>query len=136
MISTVGVTSYLSYCAALPASPNCRVTSLSEIWAPDHAYKATLVKKDCNLGESIFYSVRIDAFSPPLRDAWFSTREIEDDEYPAGPPDVRWSAERQLEITMPTRAMSGSVTDRAGDDLVVVRIYLASKPEAFPNYPK
>lgn len=42
-----------SYCARLPES-NCVTTPASEYLAPDRAYKATVLEKDCNMGEDLF----------------------------------------------------------------------------------
>src|SRR5713226_1222384 len=84
----------------LPSSLTCVTASQAEIWAPDRAYKATLSKKDCDMSESIFYSVRIDAVSPPVgRPKWFTVRELDTDERPEHPPQLTWAAPRQLEIT-------------------------------------
>ena len=129
-----GVTVYVtSYISRLPES-NCSTGPISELWSEDHAYKASLLKKNCKMDETIFYSVRIDAHSPPLRHAWFTKREIADDEYPSGPPMVSWITPRKLEIEMRTRTLRGSLVEHVGDDLTVVRIFNASEPEAFPNY--
>ncbi len=120
----------------LPSGPSCVTSSQAEIWTPDRAYKATLSKKDCNMSESIFYSVRVDAVSPRAgRPKWFTIRNIDTDEYPENPPQLAWAAARQLEITMPTRTLRGTVTEHVGDDLVVARVFAATKPDAFPNYP-
>ena len=84
--------------------------------------------------ETIIYSIRIDAFSPPLRLAWFTTRNIENDERPKQPPKLLWITSRQLEITTTTRTVNGMLAEHVGDDLIVVRKFVASKPDAFPNF--
>ena len=134
LIAGLAAATMFGYRLAQPRSENCATTVLSASWADDRAYKAILSRKGCNAGESIFYSVRIDAISPPLRAGWFTIREMEDDEYPEGPPRVRWVTPRELEITMPTRTLNGRLVEHAGDDLTLVRIFSASKPDAFPNY--
>lgn len=131
----LGIFTYaVSYIARLPES-NCRTQAISAHWSPDRAYKATLMEKNCNLGETIFYSVRIDANSPPLKSGWFVPGyELEDDEYPTVRPTLSWAAERRLEIRAKTRTIHGTIILNTGDDLTVVRTYIAREPEAFPNY--
>jgi hypothetical protein len=134
-IAVVGLTAYFTHWITLGPEQYCKTSSLAEKWAPDHAYKATVFKKDCNLGESVFYSVRVDAFSPPERMAWFTTRELEADVLePPRPPDLSWSNPRQLEITMTTTTLGGQLTEHVGDGLTIVRIFNATNPDAFPNF--
>jgi hypothetical protein len=87
-------------------------------------YKATLLKKDRNLGETIFYSVRIDK-----PDAWFLKIELEEDPYPvqASEPAMKWDLHK-LEIDIPAQTLSGSIERREGD-LTVVRTYVFPKPK-------
>jgi hypothetical protein len=114
---------------------NCANSNVSELWASDHAYKATLIKKDCNMGEALIFSVRIDAYAPPLTRAWFTPGyELDNDSYPEGVPELRWSASRQLDIAVSTRTLVGTLTRHAGDDLSVVIRYVPREPAAFPNY--
>jgi hypothetical protein len=125
------VTAYL----ARPPEPNCETTSVSVRWAPDKAYKATLLRKSCNHDESLFYSVRIDAYSPPLGRAWFVPGyELENDQYPEHPPIMRWSSPRQLEVVVVTRTMAGTIARHVGEDLTFARTYAPREPGAFPNY--
>jgi hypothetical protein len=127
LLLAFAATAYSSYYVTRPAAANCKTSTLAELWTPsDHAYKATLLKKDCNLGESIFYSVRIDALSPPAERGWYTIREIEGDAWPIpdAPPQVVWVAARQLEITMDTKALHGRLTEKI-DDLTVVRVFEA-----------
>jgi hypothetical protein len=128
LLGTAYVTSYF---ARLPES-NCSTSPISEAWAEDHAYKATLLEKQCNKWETIFYSVRVDAYSPPLRRAWFTIEQVEDDERPVAPV-VRWEMRRALLIEMQTRTLSGTIQRHVGDDLTIVRRFQAREPNAFPN---
>ena len=121
-----------SYVARLPES-NCSTSLVSELPSEDQAYNATVLVKDCNLGETIFYSVRIDARSPLQHRGWFTTYEIEDDERPDGPPELRWEAPRTLVIERSTRTLAGSIRRHIGDDLTLVRNFRAKAPDAFPN---
>jgi hypothetical protein len=122
------------FVARLPES-NCKRTTVSELWAPDRAYKATLLKKSCNSGESLSYSIRIDAYAPPLPRAWFVPGvELEDDSYPTGDPAFQWAGPRRLEVVVSTRVLTGSLTTHVGDDLTVIRTYKPREPQAFPNY--
>jgi hypothetical protein len=118
-ILTVYLTSYIS---KLPES-NCATEPVSSLWTNDRAYKATLLKKDCNLSETIFYSVRIDK-----PDDWFLRVEIEEDPYPAqaAEPAMKWDSHR-LAIDIPAEKFTGSIERREGD-LTVVRTYIPLKP--------
>jgi hypothetical protein len=130
-----GLTAYVTHWITLGPEKYCGTSSTAETWGPDRAYKATVFKKDCNLGETIFYSVRVDAFSPPERFAWFTIRELEADlQGQPRPPELIWSTPRQLEITMATRTVDGRLTESIGDDLTIVCIFDAAQPGAFPNW--
>jgi hypothetical protein len=131
-ILTIYATSYIS---KLPES-NCTTSPISSLWSDDRAYEATILKMDCNMSETIFYSVRIDAFSPPLREAWFTKQEIESDEFPvpSEPPSIRWIDSRHLEITMKTKTIGGMLNEHVGHDLIITRTYIASSPSAFPIF--
>jgi hypothetical protein len=117
---TVYLTSYIS---RLPEA-NCTTGPVSSLWSGDHLYKATLLKKDCNLYETTFYSVRIDK-----PDAWFLRVEIEEDPYPAqaSEPAMKWDLHK-LEIDIPAEHFSGSIARREGD-LTVERTYVSPKPQ-------
>jgi hypothetical protein len=82
-----------SYISRLPEA-NCTTGPVSSLSSGDHVYKATLLKRDCNLGETAFYSVRID--SPG---EWFPSVAIEEDPYPtqAVEPTMKWDSHK-LEI--------------------------------------
>jgi len=95
---------------------------VSSSWSHDRAYEATLLRKDCNLGETVFYSVRIDRAG-----AWFLRLEIEQSPFPdqAVEPAMKWDAHK-LEIDIPAETFSGSIERRAGA-LTVVRSYTHPK---------
>jgi hypothetical protein len=126
--------------ARLPES-NCASKSIGTFWNADRAFKATLLEKDCNAGETLFYSVRIDAYSPPLHGSWFLRGyELEQgQDWPRIVPAVRWTTPRQLDVEVNTDALAGSITSvvhtpyvvvgsgikiDSSDDLRVVRKYL------------
>jgi hypothetical protein len=133
ILAVIAVTAITtSYFAGLPES-NCLTSPVSELWSEDRVYKATVLLKDCNKGETIFYSVRVDFFPPPPRGGWFTRREINDDERPLEAPDVRWEAPRTLLIQMKTRTLGGSMREHVGDDLTIVQNFTARAPDAFPN---
>ena len=106
----------------LPES-NCTTTPVSDLWSSDNSYKATLLKKNCNLSETVFNSVRIDKLG-----AWFLMIEIEQNPYPAQAfePAMNWDSHK-LEIDIPAEKFSGSIERREGD-LTVVRSYIPTKP--------
>jgi hypothetical protein len=122
-----------AYVARRPES-NCEQEAVSEQWSADRAYKATVNRKSCNLGETLIYSARIDAYSTPVSQGWFvPDYELDDDEYPTTPPIIQWVSPRQLEIAVNTRTLTGSLSLHVGQDLTVVRRYIAREPAAFPN---
>jgi len=120
---TIFLTSYIS---RLPES-HCATGAISSLWSSDQVYKATLLRKDCNLGETVFYSVRIDKPG-----GWFLRVEIEEDPNPAqsSEPTMRWDSHK-LEVDIPAEAFSGSLERREGD-LTVVRSYIHPKPNPSP----
>jgi hypothetical protein len=131
------------YVARLPES-NCSSKPVAELGNEDRAFKATLIEKNCNAGETLFYSVRIDAHSPPLRNGWFIPGyELEGDEtWPRQIPTLRWVTPRQLEILVKTEMVGGTITNRVpsayvgpsginhdpSDDLFVMRKYVPAHP--------
>jgi hypothetical protein len=127
------------FVAKLPES-NCSSKPIGTFWNADRAFKATLLEKNCNAGETLFYSVRIDAYSPPLHGSWFVPGyQLEgDNDWPRTIPAVRWSTPRQLDVEVNTDSLAGSMTSLVhtsyvvgsggkidpSDDLRVVRKYL------------
>jgi hypothetical protein len=111
-----------SYISRLPDS-NCSTRQVSKSWSRDHAYSAALLRKECNLGDTAFYSARI---AKP--GAWFLKIEVEEDPYPAEAvePTMTWDAHR-LRIDIPAEKFTGSIERREGD-LTVVRSYIPPKP--------
>jgi hypothetical protein len=109
------------YVARLPES-NCASKSIGTFWNADRAFKATLLEKNCNAGETLFYSVRIDAYSPPLHGSWFLPGyQLEgDQDWPRSVPAVRWTTPRQLEVEVNTDALVGSITSLVHTSYVVV----------------
>ncbi|HWE76716.1 MAG TPA: hypothetical protein VG328_26355 [Stellaceae bacterium] len=137
VLAAIGVTAYVT--SAFMRSPDyyCTTKPITELWTSDRAYKATLFEKNCNSGESLFYSVRVDAFSPPLRRGWFNNTEIEYDaryDVADSPPALRWATPRQLEIKMKTYTLSGTLKSHNGDDLTMVRIFEPEAPDTFPVF--
>jgi hypothetical protein len=115
---TIYLTSYIS---GLPES-NCTTDPVVSSWSHDQAYEATLLRKDCNLGETVFYSVRVDKPG-----AWFLRMEIEQGSFPdqAIEPSMKWDAHK-LQIDIPAGSFSGAIERREGD-LTVVRSYTRPK---------
>ena len=126
---TIFVTSWIS---RLPES-NCTTSQLSQSQSPDHVYNAALLEKNCNKGETWFYSVRIEAHSPPSQFAWVSTVDLDNDDPDRNRPVLAWSGKRRLEITAKTKTLVGELAYHAADDLTVVRKFLPASPNAFPN---
>jgi hypothetical protein len=124
-----------SHVARLPES-NCSTSAVSETWSDDRLYKATIERKDCDDGETQFYSVRVDADRPKEPGGgWFATYKVQDDEAnPDGPPDVHWDNPRTLSIGMKTQTLRGSIRQNVGDDLTVIQTYTAKAPDRFPHF--
>jgi hypothetical protein len=122
----VGAVWLMVYIARLPES-NCVSTPLGEYWAPDRGYKATVLEKDCNLGETFFYSIRIDANSPPPSKRWFVLPQLESDTLERNPPVVHWAEPHRLEVLVKTHTLAGTLTvhmgQESGQDLILVRRY-------------
>jgi hypothetical protein len=130
------------YVARLPDS-NCTSKSVGEFWNADRAFKATLLVKNCNAGETLFYSARIDAYSPPLHGSWFlpGIQLESDQDWPRTVPVVRWTTPRQVEIDVDTDTVAGSLTRLIHtpyivgadgkidprDDLTILRKYLPKR---------
>jgi hypothetical protein len=118
LVLAFALTIYLtSYVSRLPES-NCSTDEVSSSWSGDRSYKATLLRKDCNSSETVFYSVRIDK-----PDAWFFRQDIERDPWPdqASEPTMKWDSHK-LEINIRAETLIGSIEHREGD-LTVVRSY-------------
>jgi hypothetical protein len=111
-----------SYISRLPES-NCTTDPMSNAWSIDRAYEATLLKKSCNSGKTVFYSVRIDKPG-----TWLLRMEIEQVPFPdqAFEPTMTWNS-RRLEIDIPSSMLSGSI-NRYENDLTIVRSYTRPKP--------
>ena len=122
----VGAVSLIVYVARLPES-NCATKPLSEYFAPDRAYKATVLEKNCNMGETFFYSVRIDAYWPQPSKRWFIVPQLESDTLEQNPPVVHWAEPRRLEVLVKTHTLAGTLTDHfgqeSGQDPTLVRTY-------------
>jgi hypothetical protein len=116
-VLTIYITSYIS---RLPES-NCVTGPISAIWSSDHLYKATLLKKDCDDGETVFFSVRIDKPNTPTG-GWFFVQLVEEDPESFTPPIIKW-ASHKLEIEIPAEMMTGSIERRIGD-LTIARLYV------------
>ena len=114
----------------------CKTMTIATSWSPDRIYEASLIEKNCNQGESLFYSVRIDAKPRPGRRGWFVPGyELENDlVHPESPPAMTWATPRRLEIKVGTRTLAGSLELSAGDDLTVVRDYVPAARGAHPNF--
>jgi hypothetical protein len=115
-VLTIYITSYIS---RLPESA-CFTRPISAVWSSDHLYEATLLRKDCDDGETVFFSVRIDKPNTPTG-GWFFVQQVEEDPASFTPPVIKW-ASHNLEIEIVAETMTGSIERRIGD-LTVVRVY-------------
>ena len=115
-VLTIYITSYVSQ---LPES-NCVTRPISAVWSSDHLYEATLLQKDCNQGETFFFSVRIDKPNTPTG-GWFYVQQVEVDPNSFTPPIIKWVSHK-LEIEIVAKMLTGSIERRVGD-ITVVRLY-------------
>jgi hypothetical protein len=134
LIAVIAITAYLSHWLTLGGEANCETSSENENWSPSQAYKATVLKKECGLGETAFYSVRIDAVYPSERMRWFIIQNLETNTWPdkALPPQMVWNNPQELEITIDTPALSGRLVQKMHDGLTVIRLFNAT-PKSFPH---
>jgi hypothetical protein len=134
VVCGLALTIYLtSYVSRLPES-NCTTTEVSHLSSSDDAYSAVLRKKICNMGETYFYSVRVDKSPTPADRGWFLIQDIEQDPYPAQPPEpaLSWNS-HTLKIEILAKEFSGSIEyhpnpDRSSDDFAVLQSYTRAKP--------
>ena len=109
LVFTFALTIYLTfYISRLPES-NCTTAPVSSSWSDDRAYHPS--EEDCNLGETVFYSVRVN--KPGV---WFLGVEVEQSPFPdqAIEPAMKWDAHK-LEIDIPATTLSGSIERREGE---------------------
>lgn len=119
----LAVTIYLtSYIARLPES-NCSTAQLQDFWSADRRYRSVLMKKECNLGETIFYSVRLETSGKPRLEGWYVVLNIEgeggidEDE-----PSVEWISPNTLEIKSTTGTLKGTI-ERRIEEVTIIRSY-------------
>jgi hypothetical protein len=110
----MAITAYITSWLARGPEPDCSTEAAKEFWSQDRAYKAALLIKNCNLGESILYRIRVDAMSPPLKRGWFQYIDLDNDERPDALPSIRWDGPRWLSIEMQTRTLRGSIVQNTG----------------------
>jgi hypothetical protein len=130
LFTLVGAVAYVSRWLALGPEANCYNSSEAELWSPERSYRATLLKKECGMGESTFSSVRIE----PRSGGWFTVRALENSTWPDKtlPPELKWNGPKELEITVITPKLSGRLVDQIRNGPTIVRVFSA-KPELFPH---
>ena len=107
---------------------NCSINSVGQLWSVDRLFKATILRKSCNLDETVFYSVRLDFVGTPSSPASFIPGiELENDQFTPENPILNWSNGHKLEITISTKLMSGTLEDHLNNDLVIIRKYVPSE---------
>lgn len=121
----------------------CELSTLETEFSADKMYKATLLRRNCNLGEPVTYFVRLDYIGSESGSGWsIPGFELENDEYSYVNPELHWINQRKLEVLVHTRTLGGHLTRNIGADLIFVRSYAPKEPQSFPNdgvrplYPK
>jgi len=71
--------------ARLPES-NCTTRSVLEVRSPDQRYAATLLEKNCNVGETLFHLLNIDTPSGIIRNL-----PLESDQMRPARPTLQWT---------------------------------------------
>lgn len=112
----------------------CKLEIVGRYASDDKVDMATLLRRDCDLGEHITYFLRMDiAARDPMRSGWWSAFELQNDVYPKRHPTVEWTGIHTVQVTVSTRTLQGRVISNAGYDIEIVRIYEPREPGAFPN---
>jgi len=120
---------------ALNREGGCTSSIIKQEFSVDKMYKATLLKKDCNIGESITYSIRFDSVGSSVEGGWFiPCFELENDEYPESIPEMRWTDQHRLEVRVRTRTLSGQLTRNINNNLIFSRSYIPKDPSTLPQF--
>jgi hypothetical protein len=118
-----------------PNWPGCQLAAIARYPSGNEASTATVLKRSCNMDETINYFVRLDVRGRrPGRDGWWMVLKLENDAYPINQPTVVWTKETAVQVTVSTRTLAGTLVSDAGDDIVITRVYQPREPGALPNY--
>ncbi len=117
-----------------PNIPGCKLMEASRYPSADGGTLATILKRDCDLGEHINYFLRLDigGLQPGPSGSWVA--ELENDQYPVAEPTVVWTKRNTVQVTVSTRTLSGTLVVNDGYNTEIVRVYQPREPGALPNY--
>ena len=111
------------YIARLPDS-NCETKVVLDARSADLAYRATLLEKDCNSGETLFHLLNIDTPHGNIRNF-----ELDSDQMRPARPTMQWKEPHNLVVVIPSDNLTGTLTQHWSDWLILVRTYTPSARE-------
>jgi len=111
------------YFARLPES-NCTMHSVLEVRSAEPPYRAVLTEKNCNVGETRFYSLTMDTRAGVVRNL-----PLESDMMHPPRPTLRWTDPRTLDVSVPTNAISGAITEHWADGFTLARTFVPGAKE-------
>jgi hypothetical protein len=124
IIGLVGVAlRFTWYFARLPES-NCSTYAVLEVRSTDQRYVATLLEKNCNAGETFFYSLKLGGPGWVIPDL-----PLESDMMHPPRPTLQWADPHTLGVTVRTNTLSGAVTEHWVDGLTLVRTFAPGASE-------
>ena len=111
------------YIARLPES-NCETRTVEEVPSSDHNYRAVLLQKNCNSGETYFHELTITSPSGVIR-----ALPLEADQMHPSRPTLSWTAPHVLEVSIPTDKITGALTEQWEGGLELRRRWVPNSKE-------
>jgi hypothetical protein len=111
------------YTARLPES-NCTTRTVLEAPSTDPTYKAVLLEKSCNSGETYFHELSI--FSPA---GVIRALPLESDQMHPAAPTLTWTGAHSLEAAIPSDRLTGELTQQWEGGLQLRRRWLPHSKE-------
>ena len=104
----------------LPSLSACKPQAEIQQWVSEpsksSAYKATLIEKSYNDGESVMYEVRVEARPTSLARGWFFTQPIESGGMIRSvKPVLTWTSPTDLLAVVHTEALAGQTVRQLAD---------------------
>ena len=111
------------YFARLPES-NCTTHAVLEVRSAESPYRAVLAEKNCNVGETRFYSLTIDTRGGVVRNL-----PLESDMMHPPRPTLQWADPHTLDVRVPTSAISGVMTEHWVEGFTLARTFVPGAKE-------
>jgi len=116
-----------------PNWPGCQLNIVANYPNDDGSDVATILRRNCNMEENVTYFLRLNFGPRPGSDGWWNITELENDAYPEGDPSAVWTNNSILQVTISTKALSGTLVWDTGSNIVVTKTYKPRKPGT-PSY--